>query len=60
MNAATTTTQTADTNPAAVLAKIGDILKFSSFLTAEQCALLEENAEVTLNHIARTLKGGAQ
>ena len=47
--------------PAALLAKVNDTLKFSSFLTPAQCGLLQENAELTLHYIARELNknGGA-
>lgn len=52
---------TTDNSHAALLAELDGILKFSSFLTPEQCALLGENAEVTLHYIARQLEkiGGA-
>ena len=47
---------TADNRHAVLLAKLDGILKFSSFLTPAQCALLEENPEVTLHYIARQLE----
>ena len=52
---------TTDNSHAALLAALDGILKFSSFLTPAQCALLGENAEATLHYIARALEktGGA-
>ena len=48
-------------NHMALLAEVDLILKFSSVFTSAQCALMQENAELTLHYIARELNknGGA-